>query len=97
MNETVRRVSASGAGWPAFSRTRGCAFSRWCWLSRPSLALLVAALRLAALSGATARSNTATIEEHFKYGSTGGERVSGFPYWIFQAMPACAPKLLPGG
>jgi hypothetical protein len=31
------------------------------------------------------------IEEHFKYGSTGGERVSGFPYWIWQAMPhVCA-------
>ena len=29
----------------------------------------------------------ADIEEHFKYGSTGGERESGFPYWIFQAMP----------
>ena len=37
------------------------------------------------------------IEEHFKYGSTGGERVSGFPYWIFQAMPGVCPKLLPGG
>jgi Cytochrome C oxidase, cbb3-type, subunit III len=39
----------------------------------------------------------AKIEEHFKYGSTGGERVSGFPVWIFKAMPAvCAPHL-PGG
>ena len=29
--------------------------------------------------------------EHFKYGSTGGERESGFPYWIWQALPqVCA-------
>jgi mono/diheme cytochrome c family protein len=35
------------------------------------------------------------IEDHFKYGSTGGERVMGFPYWIWVAMPhVCS---LPGG
>jgi hypothetical protein len=32
--------------------------------------------------------------EHFKYGSTGGERTSGFPYWIFQVLPkVCAAHL----
>jgi hypothetical protein len=36
------------------------------------------------------------IVEHFKYGSTGGERESGFPYWIFQAMPQVCAKHLPG-
>src|SRR5688572_7392074 len=36
------------------------------------------------------------IEEHFKYGSTGGERASGLPYWIFQAMPQVCAKHLPG-
>jgi hypothetical protein len=36
------------------------------------------------------------IEEHFKYGSTGGERESGFPYWIFQAMPQVCAHLVPG-
>ena len=35
--------------------------------------------------------------EHFKYGSTGGERLSGFPYWIWQALPALFPEYLPGG
>ncbi|HSD52823.1 MAG TPA: c-type cytochrome [Burkholderiales bacterium] len=35
--------------------------------------------------------------EHFKYGSTGGERESGFPYWIFQAMPRVCERHLPGG
>jgi len=38
----------------------------------------------------------ADIREHFKYGSTGGERESGFPYWIFQAMPNVCSQHLPG-
>ena len=38
-----------------------------------------------------------SIEEHFKYGSTGGERESGFPYWIWQAMPRVCSRYLPGG
>jgi|APFre7841882724_1041349.scaffolds.fasta_scaffold09640_2 mono/diheme cytochrome c family protein len=38
----------------------------------------------------------ADIEEHFKYGSTGGERESGFPYWIFQALPQVCAEHLPG-
>lgn len=33
---------------------------------------------------------------HFKYGSTGGERESGFPYWIWQALPQVCPEHLPG-
>lgn len=36
------------------------------------------------------------IEEHFKYGSTGGERESGFPYWIWQALPQVCAEHLPG-
>ena len=38
----------------------------------------------------------ASVEEHFKYGSTGGERASGFPYWIFEAMPHVCARHLPG-
>ena len=38
----------------------------------------------------------AAIGEHFKYGSTGGERVSGLPYWIFRAMPVVCAEHLPG-
>jgi mono/diheme cytochrome c family protein len=34
-------------------------------------------------------------ESHFKYGSTGGERVLGFPYWIWQVMPRLCPEHLP--
>lgn len=32
-----------------------------------------------------------TMEDHFKYGSTRGDLVTGIPFWIWQAMPlACA-------
>jgi cytochrome c553 len=35
-----------------------------------------------------------TMEEHFKYGSTGGDRVTGIPVWLWQAMPlVCADTL----
>jgi mono/diheme cytochrome c family protein len=33
---------------------------------------------------------------HFKYGSAGGERESGFPYWIWQTLPEICPEHLPG-
>lgn len=36
------------------------------------------------------------IKEHFKYGSTGGEREAGFPYWIFKVLPKVCPDHLPG-
>lgn len=35
-------------------------------------------------------------QEHFKYGSTGGERESGFPYWIWQVLPKVCARHLPG-
>jgi len=34
-------------------------------------------------------------QEHFKYGSTGGEANFGFPYWIWQEMPLLCPDYLP--
>jgi hypothetical protein len=36
------------------------------------------------------------LEEHFKYGSTGGERESGIPYWIWKVLPKMFPEYLPG-
>jgi Cytochrome c len=36
------------------------------------------------------------IEDHFKYGSTGGERSSGIPYSIWMALPEVFPEYLPG-
>lgn len=35
------------------------------------------------------------IEEHFKYGSTGGERNLGIPYWIWRAAPHICSEMLP--
>lgn len=37
-----------------------------------------------------------TPEEHFKYGSTGGEQNMGFPYWIWRALPQVCSEFLPG-
>jgi hypothetical protein len=36
------------------------------------------------------------IEEHFKYGSTGGERASGIPLSIWKVLPSVFRKYLPG-
>jgi mono/diheme cytochrome c family protein len=37
----------------------------------------------------------AKIDEHFKYGSTGGWASSGFPYWIWKALPVVFKDKLP--
>ena len=37
----------------------------------------------------------AAIEEHFKYGSTGGEQNLGIPYWIWRAAPHICSDILP--
>jgi processive rubber oxygenase RoxA-like protein len=37
----------------------------------------------------------ANIEDHFKYGSTGGERNAGFPLWIWKALPVVFADKLP--
>lgn len=34
-------------------------------------------------------------EEHFKYGSTGGERDAGVPYWMWKVLPVMFAELLP--
>ncbi len=38
----------------------------------------------------------ADAEMHFKYGSIGGERASGFPYWIWKTLPSVCAEHLPG-
>ncbi len=35
-------------------------------------------------------------EQHFMYGSLGGERESGIPYWIWKVLPKVFPEYLPG-
>ncbi|MEM1370273.1 MAG: hypothetical protein AAGG02_20190, partial [Cyanobacteria bacterium P01_H01_bin.15] len=35
-------------------------------------------------------------DEHFRYGSIGGESTDGIPYWIFRALPELFADKLPG-
>ena len=62
----------------------------------PAVGLVVGAAYLAARFGADRPVTYDNIEEHFKYGSTGGERESGFPFWIWQALPQVCAEHLPG-
>ncbi|GKS57375.1 hypothetical protein YTPLAS18_09020 [Nitrospira sp.] len=36
-------------------------------------------------------------EDHFKYGSLGGEREAGLPYWVWRALPMVCADHLPRG
>ena len=54
-------------------------------------------IALAARFGTDVPVDYADFEEHFKYGSTGGERASGFPYWIWKVLPTICGDHLPGG
>ena len=54
-------------------------------------------IALVARFAADAPVDYADLEEHFKYGSTGGERASGFPYWIWKVLPIICEKELPEG
>ena len=65
-------------------------------LAIPTALTLVLAIVLWQRFGTDRAVEYEAIEEHFKYGSTGGERASGLPYWIFQAMPQVCAKHLPG-
>jgi hypothetical protein len=68
---------------------------RWaCWGAGVILAALAiwAASRFTSDAPVTYASN----EDHFKYGSTGGERSSGIPYSIWMALPELFPQYLPG-
>jgi mono/diheme cytochrome c family protein len=38
----------------------------------------------------------ADINEHFKYGSIGGEAANGIPYWIWKVLPVTFADKLPG-
>ena len=38
----------------------------------------------------------ADINEHFKYGSIGGEEANGIPYWVWKVLPVVFADKLPG-
>ena len=85
---------------PAGAATSAAKLLRWVrrgWRGLASLLLisLIAAAGYAAWRFIPDRAVTyETMEEHFKYGSTGGDRVTGIPFWIWQAMPlVCADTL----
>ena len=73
-------------------------WARWLvvLLVLPTLGLIALVLYLAHVFMEDEPVVYSKIEEHFKYGSTGGERESGFPYWIFQALPRVCALHLPG-
>jgi mono/diheme cytochrome c family protein len=89
---------------PSTRRGRGAdGASPWRWRRRffllAALLILIPGIALIYLANRFLQDHPVTyeaIEEHFKYGSTGGERESGFPYWIFQAMPQVCAHRLPG-
>jgi hypothetical protein len=66
-------------------------------LAIPTALALLFALALWQRFGSDRAVEYPAVEEHFKYGSTGGERASGFPIWIFKAMPGVCSQHLPGG
>ena len=88
--ETTRRTSANGRG--KVVRWLRCAVK---WSSAGIAGLLLAVVVYAAFRFLPDRAVTYdTMEDHFKYGSTGGDRLTGIPYWIWQAMPlVCADTL----
>ncbi len=70
--------------------------TRWrrVW-STAGLALLVLAIHLAARFNRDEPVAFADAEDHFRYGSTGGEREAGIPYWMWKALPSLFPEYLP--
>ncbi|HMD61455.1 MAG TPA: hypothetical protein VKG78_08495 [Opitutaceae bacterium] len=68
---------------------------RWaCWGA--AAVLVVFLLWAVARFTSDAPVTYANGEDHFKYGSTGGERSSGIPYSIWMALPELFPRYLPG-
>jgi mono/diheme cytochrome c family protein len=71
---------------------------RWCQIG-VRLALSLFILAALVLAGRFLRDEPVVYEdpvEHFKYGSTGGERNLGFPYWIWRVLPEVCGDYLPG-
>ena len=67
----------------------------WKYLASITLGLLLLVLLYAAIRFLPQRAVTYdTMEDHFKYGSIGGDLVTGIPFWMWQAMPlVCANTL----
>ncbi len=69
---------------PAGKRKVGRARKLWTLLCIALMVPVLAAVLYAAFRFLPERAVTYdTMEDHFKYGSTGGDRVTGFPIWIW--------------
>lgn len=69
------------------------------WFSVPRILAALALVFLAYLLARFFSDRPVTysnIEDHFKYGSTGGERSSGIPIAFWKALPELFPEYLPG-
>lgn len=58
--------------------------------------LLVVLFLIGPLPWNNTSASFADINEHFRYGSIGGERTNGLPYWIWKVLPAMFPDKLLG-
>lgn len=63
--------------------------------STAAIVALVFLCYMAVRLGSDETHEYADLEDHFKFGSTGGERESGFPYWMWKAFPTLFPEFLP--
>ncbi|MGK7933807.1 MAG: c-type cytochrome [Microcystaceae cyanobacterium] len=59
-----------------------------------SLALIIFAT-IGPLPGNNTSASYSDINEHFKYGSIGGESTNGLPYWIWKVLPTMFPDKMP--
>jgi hypothetical protein len=85
MEHQLTSNSAHGPGTGKFRRWMGLLFKT---LGAALLALVIIAAIYAAIRFIPDRAVAYdTMIDHFKYGSTGGDRVTGIPFWIWQAMP----------
>lgn len=69
-----------------------------CWvtlLTLIAIAVLVVAISALRFTADDPVSYSDPVEQ-FKYGSTGGEREMGFPYWVWKVLPSVCGDLLPG-
>jgi hypothetical protein len=57
---------------------------------------LIAILSFGSFPWNNASASFADIDEHFRYGSIGGESTNGLPYWIWKVLPDMFPEKLPG-
>lgn len=71
------------------------------WLGTSGLLVLLALVALAGYLALRFLPDRPVAHEdpvqHFLYGSTGGERNLGFPYWIWRVLPRVCAKHLPEG